>query len=314
MQAILIGNKGRAMVLDGLYEFVVFSKHLNISAAARELNISQPTLSKHLSELERDTGIKLIVHGKDLRLTSAGKIFLEEAGFILHHYNEAIKSCKAAEKAAASELRIQDPVSFEPLQHAIRNAMARLFEAGESADIALISTQGHTALEAMENDIVDIAFTFRSPSSCSDVPNLKNGIRAVPLMRDRLQALMGPENTLAQKEHLRFEDLQHAPIRVPANKIYDDWRNVITDIFAKNEMTPNFSLRVIQTINEFSFIPPGDEVMLAATENASSDRYPNFVRKEIDGPFNELILYAIFREGNPNPAVPHFAEYMKINL
>ncbi len=298
------------MVLDGLHEFIVFSKHLNISAAARELNISQPTLSKHLSELEREAGIKLIVHGKDLRLTPAGKIFLDEAGFIVHHYNEAIKNCKAAERSAASELRIQDPVTFEPLQRAIRNAITRLFETGESADIALISTQGYTALEAVENNIVDIAFTFR----CPDASEIKNGIRAVPLMRDRLQVLMSPENALAQKEHLRFEDLQDTPIRVPANKVYDDWRNVIVDIFEQNEMTPNFSLRVIQTINEFSLASPRDEVMLVATDNANSDRYPNFVRKEIDGLFNHFILCAILREDNPNPVAPLFSEYMKMNL
>lgn len=302
------------MVLDGLHEFVVFSKHLNISAAARELNISQPTLSKHLSDFEREAGIKLIVHDRDLRLTPAGKIFLGEAGFLIHHYNEAIKKCKAVEKSVSSELRVQDPVVFEALQHAIRDAMKLLLETDESADISLVSTQGQTALEAIVNDVVDVAFTFLCPGSNIEASHPKKNIIAVPLMKDRLRVQMDPKNALARKEYLQFEDLRNTLIMVPANKIYDDWRNIIVDIFSKNEMAPNFSMRVVQTINEFSLISPQEEVMLIATGTANEYRYPNFVRKEIKGPHNEFILYAIYDEDNPNPIVSLFTEQMRISL
>ena len=50
---------------EGTYEHtrvelcICIAKHQNMTKAARELYISQPTLSKHLGKLERELGIKL---------------------------------------------------------------------------------------------------------------------------------------------------------------------------------------------------------------------------------------------------------------
>lgn len=56
----------------------------SLSAASKEMGVSQPALSKHLSELEDELGIELFLrHKKRLYPTSAGKIYLEAASRII---------------------------------------------------------------------------------------------------------------------------------------------------------------------------------------------------------------------------------------
>src|SRR5262249_51891899 len=44
-----------------LRAFAAFARRQSFSAAARELRISQPAVSKHIAEGERETGVKLVV-------------------------------------------------------------------------------------------------------------------------------------------------------------------------------------------------------------------------------------------------------------
>ena len=47
------------MNIHELNTVLCIAKHQNLTKAARELFISQPTLSKHLKKLERELGMKL---------------------------------------------------------------------------------------------------------------------------------------------------------------------------------------------------------------------------------------------------------------
>ena len=50
----------------------------SVTAAARELNYAQPSVSHHLARLEAETGIKLIERaGRGIRLTDAGRLLAE---------------------------------------------------------------------------------------------------------------------------------------------------------------------------------------------------------------------------------------------
>ena len=61
------------MELRVLKYFLAVARHENISRAAEELNLTQPTLSRQLAELEEELGAALFVRGKrKTQLTEAG--------------------------------------------------------------------------------------------------------------------------------------------------------------------------------------------------------------------------------------------------
>lgn len=63
---------------------LAIAKYKNISKAAKSLYISQPTLSLYLSNLEKELGVQLFVHGKkEMTLTYAGHLYIDAAKRIM---------------------------------------------------------------------------------------------------------------------------------------------------------------------------------------------------------------------------------------
>ena len=68
----------RLRVLEAL------ARHGSVTAAAKELNYTQPTVSHHLARLEAETGAQLLQRaGRRVRLTPAGALLAERAAEIL---------------------------------------------------------------------------------------------------------------------------------------------------------------------------------------------------------------------------------------
>ncbi len=73
------------MTLHQLSIWIVVAKHQNISKAADELHIRQPSVTQQIKSLENEFGIKLYkVHaGKGIELNQAGRLLLKYAKMIL---------------------------------------------------------------------------------------------------------------------------------------------------------------------------------------------------------------------------------------
>lgn len=52
------------MEIRVLQYFMAAARHENITKAAEELHLTQPTLSRQLSDLEDELGVQLLVRGK----------------------------------------------------------------------------------------------------------------------------------------------------------------------------------------------------------------------------------------------------------
>ncbi|MEA5576854.1 LysR substrate-binding domain-containing protein [Anabaena sp. UHCC 0451] len=83
------------MELRNLKYFVAVAENLNFSRAATQLYISQPALSRQIKNLEDELSVILFIRQSDgLKLTEAGKFFLEQAKDILNRADNAIQIIK----------------------------------------------------------------------------------------------------------------------------------------------------------------------------------------------------------------------------
>ena len=76
---------------------ISIAQNKSLSAASSELGVSQPALSKYLSELEEELGTELFLrHKKQLHLTTAGQIYVDAARRIISVKEQTyhmIRSC-----------------------------------------------------------------------------------------------------------------------------------------------------------------------------------------------------------------------------
>ena len=74
-----------------LESFITIAKYNSFSKAARELYLTQPTLSNHIQNLESELGILLFDRkGKTIELTDAGKTFKNHAVEIIKKRDSAV--------------------------------------------------------------------------------------------------------------------------------------------------------------------------------------------------------------------------------
>jgi len=85
----------------------------SLSAAARTLGITQPTISKLVMQLEHELGVRLLRrNAAGLSTTEEGQRFYERAKRILEDYEEAVVDVRAGIQQPRGLLRVSAPVTL----------------------------------------------------------------------------------------------------------------------------------------------------------------------------------------------------------
>ena len=84
------------MSIEYLREFVYLSKTLSFSKTAKAFYVTHSVISKHISSMETELGVKLFVRNSHcVRLTRCGEAFLAEVKPIVRAYDGAVSKAAA---------------------------------------------------------------------------------------------------------------------------------------------------------------------------------------------------------------------------
>ncbi len=87
------------LTLNQLESFLVLAERLSFTQAADDLFISQPALSRMISSLEQELGIRLFYRSsRSVSLTPAGRAFARECPRILDSYRSGVDAALLAQK------------------------------------------------------------------------------------------------------------------------------------------------------------------------------------------------------------------------
>ena len=95
------------MELRHLRYFITVAEELHFARAAERLNIAAPTLTVQIQEIERVLSVRLFTRTKrSVMLTSAGKVFLDEARLVLDQYAKAESAGRRAGRGEIGRIEI----------------------------------------------------------------------------------------------------------------------------------------------------------------------------------------------------------------
>ncbi|MGC7099127.1 LysR family transcriptional regulator [Amycolatopsis lurida] len=144
----------------------------SVTAAAKELHYTQPTISHHLSRLEAETGAQLLQRaGRGIRLTPAGQLLASRAAEILGRIDAADAELSAHVGLNAGRVRLASFSSV--IGSLVPRAVAALTERHPGLQIGLTDTQPPEALEMLRTGKIDIAIIFRYDDTEPEPPNVR---------------------------------------------------------------------------------------------------------------------------------------------
>jgi DNA-binding transcriptional LysR family regulator len=160
------------------------ARHGSVTAAAKELHYSQPSVTHHLARLEAETGAQLLQRvGRGIRLTDAGRLLADRAVEILGRIEAADAELAALVGLAAGRVRLAGFSSA--IGALVPSALAELAAEHPGLEVGLTDLHPEEAIAQLRAGAVDVALVFRYDDSEPEA----EGVRLHHLLDDPLYVL-----------------------------------------------------------------------------------------------------------------------------
>lgn len=225
---------GPEMELRHLRYFVAVAEEENVSRAALKLHVSQPGISRQIRDLEDEIGFPLFERGaKSLKLTAAGKKFLEEARAVLQRADDAVKNARAVAGGARGEIH----VGYAPsLTVQILPQALRIFqEKFPNVRVALHDLSTEEMLAQLRTGKLQLALTVRTPGAAL------RGLHFEELARYPMRVAVAPGHPLTKARSLTLAQVAREPLIGYTRADYPEYHESITTMFSANGLKPKFA-------------------------------------------------------------------------
>lgn len=184
--------------------FLAVAREENISAAAQSLNLTQPTLSRQLMDLEEELGKKLFVRGnRKMTLTQDGLFLRKRAAEIVDLVDKTQSDFQGTDELITGEVTIGGGES-DAMRLLARTAVA-LKQAHPQVRFTLSSGNLDDLSDSLEKGLLDFCVLVE-PRDLKKFDYIKLPVR------DRWGVLMRKDSPLAEQETIHPKDLWDEPL------------------------------------------------------------------------------------------------------
>ena len=189
-----------------LQYFLAVTREGNISAAAQSLNLSQPSLSRQLKDLEEELGAKLFIRGnRRIELTEEGLILRKRAGEIMQLVELTESEISEVKNNISGTLSIGAGESLS--MHRITGVFRRLKENYPDIRLNVVSGDTEDLQDRLDRGLLDFALIFTDFD--------RNAYHHLTLEEKEIfGVIMRRDDALAEKKFITVKDLYDKPLIV----------------------------------------------------------------------------------------------------
>lgn len=189
---------GRRVPMIALIQTVAVAEYLNFRHAAKALGVSQSSVSERIKTLERDLGVLLFQrHARGVRLTEAGRHFVERVAAGVDHLDHAVKTASMAASGEMGRLRIGVhaliPRSF------LANLIGKYRENYPGIEVDITEGTARDAVMQLRADRLDVVFVAGRP----ELPDCHTR----PIWSEPLVVVLPDDHRLARQSAVTWADL-----------------------------------------------------------------------------------------------------------
>jgi DNA-binding transcriptional LysR family regulator len=200
------------MELRHLRYFVAVAEEENFHRGAEKLHIAQSPLSRQMQQLKEEIGVDLFEpSGRGVKLTLAGRVFLERAKTILSSVDAAVGETREAMNGGIGTIAI----GFGPgatYAGMLSTIVAKLRKRQPRVSVKLLPMSSTEQWDALR--LGEIAFAYGNY-----VPD-DSSLRSVVLARTRIGIMLPRDHSLATKPKLKVLDLATESILMAPRRLH----------------------------------------------------------------------------------------------
>ena len=292
------------MTLNQILYFHTVAQCQNYHLAASKLNISQPSLSRAIANLEDELGIILFERkGRTVSLTKYGKIFLEHADRILNDVKVAERQMeKLSGNAGHVDIAYVFPLAAQYIPHTVRQFLKK----GKNKQISFSFHQTYTRemVNGLKAGLYDVIFG----SYVENEPD----IQFVPILNQEMILITPLGHPLAGKPDPVLRDLERYPVmgydRTSGlggftNRIYSSY-SVNPDIICESPdenaiaslVAENFGIALVADVDILDHFPL--EKLRLTDVNLRHTVYMAYIKNRYQIPAVRNFISFILKEGS----------------
>ena len=285
--------------------FVAVAEMENVSRAAMQrLHVSQPSLSRQIRDLEDEIGVQLLERtAKSVRLTDAGRAFLDEARAILKHADEAVGKARAVAGKGETELHIGDwPLATGRIMPALLRAYQK---AMPKVKVKMHDWQVEKNIAGVRDGRLQVAIILPPLKA-----NALDELQFEPLFTGRVCLAVSCDHPFAGRRSVSLADAAREPFVGLTREDYPRYLEYLQAIFARVNDKPRLVEEHDGWSGVFSSVSAGVGVALTSdTFNYAFDDRIKLVRLTPEP--KRAVVGMITRKGKPGPAAEKFCQCAK---
>ena len=290
------------MLLESLREFVVFSKYLNLTHAAKQLHMSQPNLGKHLKKLEAELGFALIDYsGKKLRLTPAGAVFLSDIQQELEQIDKTISTCKKYAESGTREILVQDPPYHDNASRLLLSILNYIKTTNYDTHVRFVHVNFKDHREMLRKGEIDIILEYRyAPDGNEELEQFyQNSDWDCFELGKIVFGLWFNKSVPVKTNPIEFKDLKNIPL-CTFQDASNPYNHLFNDVYDSLRTIPNLRFINANSPHEFYHtVHPYSAILLptSAMEEPLYSMRDDMSFAQFNPPFCPT-LYAVMKRGS----------------
>ncbi|MBP5303375.1 MAG: LysR family transcriptional regulator [Clostridia bacterium] len=299
------------MNLNQLEYFVCAAETLNFTKAAEKCFISQTAMTQQIKALENTVGVALFDRDNHhVSLTTAGKVYLNEARVILNRSNHALRIARLASDGLTGDIRIGYVRGYG--HNDLRDFLKNFHNGYPGVNLHLIRDNTEALMEEIHNENCDLAFSVMP----SLQENMKEDRNYLFLQSYPLMVVVYDNHPLANREALIYKELEGETFIWMDSSHYEEKLEQELassqgkgSYYAKKldvESDPETLLLRISVGLGISILP---EFVLQTYRQTSNVRAIPLLKE--DGTVETVDFHAVWAKENNNPVLGNLIEMLK---
>ncbi len=282
--------------------FVTVAEELHFRRAATRLRIAQPALSKQVARLERRLGVTLLQRtNRRVELTTAGKVFLEEARRTLAQADLAVATVQGAADGVIGRLRIAYGATSE--LGLLPEVLPRFLRRYPRVVVDLQNLAPWEKLSAVNDGSGTLALLLLPP------PRTEH-LRIEALYAEPFVAALPASSPLAARESVSLADLSREPFVAFARGVGPSVHDAVLAAFRDAGVSVSIAYETTHLYTNLGLVAAGLGVTLLPSAVMNLER-TGVVYRPLEPPAPSMDLGMIWRADDASPSLQRFADVVR---